>query len=336
MPKSPDIFFTLTPAEVEARLAPMIEVALGCYGVSKDAPVTLINVSENATYLIEDETGRSILRVHRHDYHDSSAIESELQWLDALRESAGVRTPQVLHAIDGHRVVALPDPGDGRIRHLVRFEFVEGQEPAEADVDTFALLGEVTARMHLHSRRWRRPASFSRFSWDLEHTIGALGRWGPWRDGIGLDPAGIDVLEWTARTIGRRLEAFGNGPDRYGLIHADLRAANLLVDGGELTVIDFDDCGFGWFLADLGGAVTFIEHDPRVPEFAAAWAAGYRRVAPLKESEEAELPTFVMLRRLMIIAWLSSHPTTDIALAEGATYSEQSCELAATYLSKFG
>ena len=60
-----------------------------------DAEITLINVSENATYRVDDPaTGeRFVLRVHRLGYHSTQAILSELDWLEALREEAGVRTP---------------------------------------------------------------------------------------------------------------------------------------------------------------------------------------------------------------------------------------------------
>jgi Ser/Thr protein kinase RdoA (MazF antagonist) len=39
-------------------------------------------------------------------------------------------------------------------------------------------------------------------------------------------------------------------------------------------VIDFDDCGWGWLLYDFGTAVSFFEHDPRVPELTEAWVRG--------------------------------------------------------------
>jgi Ser/Thr protein kinase RdoA (MazF antagonist) len=31
---------------------------------------------------------------------------------------------------------------------------------------------------------------------------------------------------------------------RYGLVHADMRLANVLHDGPETYVIDFEDCGY--------------------------------------------------------------------------------------------
>ena len=58
-----------------------------------------------------------------------------------------------------------------------------------------------------------------------------------------------------------------------------MRLANLLVDGDEVKVIDFDDCGFSWHLYDAATAVSFFEHEPHVPELMDAWVRGYRRVA---------------------------------------------------------
>jgi hypothetical protein len=43
-----------------------------------------------------------------------------------------------------------------------------------------------------------------------------------------------------------------------------------------------------------------------------------------------------MLRRLLLVAWIGSHAETDLAKSLGAAYTEGSCRLAETYLSKFG
>ena len=39
---------------------------------------------------------------------------------------------------------------------------------------------------------------------------------------------------------------------------------------------------------------------------------------------------------LLLVAWIGSHAETDLAQSLGAPYTEGSCELAETYLSKFG
>ena len=76
----------------------------------------------------------------------------------------------------------------------------------------------------------------------------------------------------------RGSSAYGQDAKRFGLVHADIRLANLLVDGDHVRVIDFDDCGFSWFMYDFATTVSFMEDHPRVPELRDAWVEGYRSV----------------------------------------------------------
>jgi Ser/Thr protein kinase RdoA (MazF antagonist) len=320
-----------------AKLEAMARAALARYDVSPDATLTLLNISENATYRVDDPItgGCSVLRLHRPDYHSRDDIESELTWVEALRESGIVRTPTVLPAVDGSRIVEGVH-GDGESRHAVRFSWVPGIEPPEDRlVDDFAELGAITARLHLHARSWQRPPHFRRMTWDYAHSLGASGHWGRWQDGMGLGSPELDQLGRLDVRLRDRLERFGDGPDRFGLIHADMRLANLLVDGSDVAVIDFDDCGFGWYLYDLGSSLSFIEHHPLVPAMIDSWVRGYRSVASLSAEEEAELPTFVLLRRLLLVAWIGSHADTDLAQDMGEEFTRTSCDLAEDYLSRF-
>jgi Ser/Thr protein kinase RdoA (MazF antagonist) len=220
----------------------------------------------------------------------------------------------------------------------VLFAFVPGAAPDEAALRTtdFATLGEITAVMHRHARTWRRPTGFTRFTWDWEHSLGAAGRWGRWRDGVAVGPQEAAVLAPAAELVRTRLAAYGRDPARYGLIHADLRLANLLVDGERINVIDFDDCGFSWFLYDFAAAVSFLEHDPRLAQWQDAWLRGYRRVEPLPAADEEMIPTFVMLRRLLLVAWMGSHPHSRESRETGPTYTDDSCVLAQRYLRSGG
>jgi Ser/Thr protein kinase RdoA (MazF antagonist) len=58
------------------------------------------------------------------------------------------------------------------------------------------------------------------------------------------------LLDRAAALVFRRLDAFGRGADRFGLTHGDLMPDNVLLQDGVPHVIDFDDCGFGWYLYD--------------------------------------------------------------------------------------
>ena len=149
-----------------------------------------------------------------------------------------------------------------------------------------------------------------------------------------MGPEELELLGRLDTTIRDRLAAYGQSDDRFGLIHADIRLANLLVDDGQVRVIDFDDSGFAWFMYDFATTVSFMEDHPRVPDLQDAWLEGYRSVAPLDPADEAELDTFVMLRRLLLVAWIGSHHTFATEAAElGAGFTTGTCALAERYLS---
>lgn len=328
--------------EVLVRMTEVAQRALERYDVTPDSTVSLLNVSENATFRVDDPmTGeKHILRVHRLDYHTREAIESELAWLDALRTDAGIRTPHVLSTSNGERVVTVADPTGGEARNVVMFEFLAGHEPLEDRlVEDFEELGRITARMHQHSRGWAPPGGFTRFAWDYDAAFGGEARWGRWQNGVGVGEAERQILGRLDATLQRRLAAFGTGSDRYGLVHADTRLANLLVDDGPsgrtVSVIDFDDSGFSWFLYDLGTAVSFIEHYPQVPEMIDSWVRGYRQLVDLPKEDEDEIWTFIMFRRLLLVAWIGSHSAVEIAQELGSGYTVGSCELAERYLTRF-
>lgn len=325
--------------ELVGHLARLAEASLPKWDLPDGARPRLINLSENATYLVEAPGAEpTVLRIHREEYHTKRAIESELAWLEALRTEGGVITPHAIPGRDGEviqsgRIEPLPNP-----RHMVLFKFIEGEEPDESQdlVAPFERLGEISARIHMHSRQWKRPDWFERLVWDYEHILGAAPYWGDWRAAPAMDEKALRLLERQQETIRRRLEAYGEGPDRFGLIHADIRLANLLILDGSTRVIDFDDSGLGWYMYDIATALSFIEDHPKVPELVASWLAGYRRHIDLPAADEAEIPTFIMLRRMALLAWIGSHAETDLAREQGPEFTRVSCELAESYLRDFG
>ena len=320
-----------------AKLHEFARDAVAKFGYSPESEVSLLNISENATFkVVDSNTGTdTILRIHRPFYHTAQAIQSELDWVQALREVQLVRTPAILPAGSGEQIILAQD-STGEERHAVMFEFMPGVEPTEDRlVDDFKTLGAITARLHDQSKQWNRPSNFFRFTWDFETALGPNGHWGSWRDGLAMGPSELEILGRLSDTLGSRLEKYGKSKDRFGLVHADMRLANLLVADKDVTVIDFDDCGFSWFMYDLGSSVSFIEDHPLIPDITASWVDGYRSVADLSKEEEAELPTFIMFRRLLLVAWVGTHQDTDTGKEMGANFTKVSCELAENYLSKF-
>lgn len=328
----------MTPHDRPLRsLQAALHDALGDWGFSPAASLTLLNVSENTVFLAEEDGQRLVLRVHRPGYHRAEEIASELAWIAALRAAAVLDTPAPAPGTDGRLLRRLSFGGEER--RVVAFDHVPGRSP-EADedlTDWFHHLGATSARLHAHARAWTPPPGFTRKSWTVETMLGRPGQWGghwgDWRQAAGLDPHGTALLARAATALGAAMARYGSGADRFGLIHGDLRLANLLVDGSRLRVIDFDDCGFGWFMYDFAAAVSFFEHAPTLPALLEAWTEGYASVAPLAAEDRAILPALVLLRRMLLLAWVASHPEAPTAQAIGAAYTASTLPLADRFLS---
>jgi Ser/Thr protein kinase RdoA (MazF antagonist) len=306
--------------------AMMLEPLLPCYGLAPDTRIRLLNRSENATYIAGDAL---ILRVHRQGYHTDPEIASELAWLTALQSIPGLRCVQPVAAVDG---TLLQHKGGHTI---VAFAPIAGREVAEADdlPHWFAHLGDISARLHAHARAWQPPAGFTRKRWDCDTILGDAPHWGHWRDAPGLTPDGARILTRLADDLRARLATYGTGPDRFGLIHADLRLTNLMIDDAGLWAIDFDDCGFGWWMYDLAAALSFIEDDPRLPDLVTAWCDGYTRTGTLTPADRAIIPALIMLRRVLLTAWLGTRADSDTAAQIGADgYTAGTVMLAERYL----
>ncbi|MEW6255211.1 MAG: phosphotransferase [Pseudomonadota bacterium] len=312
-------------------IEPSVRAAMPRWGLSPEACLERLSLSENIAFRARDGVRDLVLRVHRPGYHAPDEIASELAWLRALDGELPVPRPVATRDGDG----VLPLIFGARAYQAVAFDFLPGREP-QADANLpgwFGQLGHLTARLHLHARAWRRPDGFRRKAWTFDTMIGRAPLWGDWRQGLGLDAQGANVIARAAAQLERDLAGIGQGADVFGLIHGDLRLANLLVEGPRLSLIDFDDCGFSWFLYDFAAAVSFMEHAPVVPELAAAWCEGYRRVTALSDAQAACLPLFVTLRRILLTAWLASRADSDTARAFGPDYTAGTITLCEAYVS---
>lgn len=328
---------TMPLQEVLTHLEVMANESLPLWPVPMGAKARLINVSENATYLVEADNFRSVLRIHRPAYHSREGIGQELAWARALSDDGMVRTPSPIPGRDGEFVQEGQVPGLPEPRLMVMFEFAAGRQPDENEDLTapFERLGAIAARTHIHSQNWTKPELLQRLVWDTGAVFSPNAYWGNWRDAPNVTPEIREVLEEAEVVVCERLARFGKGPDRYGLIHADMRLANLLIDGDNPTLIDFDDSGLGWFLYDFATGVSFMETHPQVPALREAWVRGYRGVRPLSSEEEREIDTFVMLRRMALLAWIGSHIEAPEPQSMAPHFAAGTAKIAREYLSLF-
>jgi Ser/Thr protein kinase RdoA (MazF antagonist) len=304
--------------------------------------VKLLAFSENATYLVFDpETSEKlcVLRVGRPGYHTFEEYESEIAWLRQINDYTPLKVANPIKASDGTYIQQVEI--DGNTYFCVATEFLTGEtlehdNAPGAATDHFRTLGETTAYLHRQTEIWNGTKDIKRFHWDYENMIGENGIWGNWRDYPGLTAEEEAKIARCCEIIKGRLERYGKTEQNYGVIHADLRDTNIIVEGDVIKVIDFDDFGFGWHLHDLAGALTFIEERDDVPDLVNAWLDGYRKVLPFTDTDFVEIDTFILQRRIQMLAWLGSHQDSTPVQGYMQGYVEGTMGLVERYLRLFG
>jgi len=309
---------TLTARRGGAASAELARAAIALYPLSAGCRATLVRYGENTTYRVSEGDRSFALRLARPGYHSRTSIESEMAWMSALREH-GIDTPAPVHGKDGETVQALHLP-DGDVQHVVAFEWVQGAPLSQIDgLRPWRRLGEIMAEVHEHARRWSPPPGFTRPPWDLDALVGDEPRWGtPVPPGVWTEFDRRAII--AARDAVRgRLVAIGTGEARFGLIHTDLGFENVLVGpDGRTVVIDFDDCGASWYVYELASVLYPLEGTPGFDERRDLLIEGYRSRRPLPDEEIAELPTFLMCRRLTTLGWMFSRSDTPHAQRQRA------------------
>ena len=332
----------ITQASDARQLEQLALSALASWNV-EDVQLDLIKHRENAVYKVTLPDGtRRALRVHRANYHTDDELRSELLWMQALNEY-GVSTPDIIAASDGSLFVRASANSSQVTRQCDMLAWVDGaplgsiEGGSETDpsllIDSYRTVGRVMAKLHNHSSEWLLPDGFARHAWDIDGIAGRNPFWGRYWELEALTPAQADLLQAAAEIAKHRLGQFGQGSDRYGLIHADFLPENLLVDNADIKLIDFDDAGFGWHLFDIATSVFFYLGEQEFDAVLEALVEGYRTERRLPNEHLDMLPTLLMARGLTYIGWLHTRRETETARELTPVVVEGVCALAEDYCS---
>ena len=283
--------------------------ALPAWGRSASR-VELLARSENLSCAVVcDDGSRFVLRLHRPGYNERIELESEVAWVRSLA-GAGVAVPLAVATAEGAHYVTVDVGGERREAGLVAW--VDGSPVAElvgdsqADLATwFCQIGEMAGRIRTHTEQWEPPDWFVRRRWDADGLVGARPLWGRFWECADLEPPVRDLLGDARTELHARVSGLDDGPANFGLIHADLNLGNLLLDDDRLTVIDFDDAGFGFHAYELAVALQPLWGSPGYEVARTALLEGYRSSHEIA-SEHVDL--FVTVRSLMLVGWYCDRP----------------------------
>ena len=297
-----------------ARLRQVAAAALNRFPIAAGR-LTLVAHEENTTYRHDGPDGSHLVRVHRPQRHGrgvdtTKAIRSEIAWLQAVRKDTDLAVPVPVASRDGAPTVEASAAGETRICSVLCWMDGRIREGSARPVHLLRL-GDAMGRLHDQADAWTPSPDFVRIRWDHETFFGDIMVYGEtpaaecWR----LLP---DEVHARFRAVAARLADIMPRVDGDGLIHADLHLGNAIFQGGDVKLIDFDDCGTGPRLYELAVAVWELRDRPDYPAYRDALLDGYRA---RREIDVTHLDDFIALRQVAFDLWYTGTAQVNPAFA---------------------
>lgn len=304
------------------RMRQLARVALEAYGLA-DMPFKFVHQAGNTLFRVYDPSpdpatsanglfaaGQYLLRIHYPPYQAPEAIELELAWLAAMRREADLPVPEPVPTLDGRLLARVSIPGIPGERNCSLLRWLRGRYLTKGVGPVhYRAQGRLMAQLHNFSAEWQQPPGLTKRHWDWDALFGDV-------EGMDLTADEIwpliprqyhEPFQAVAREMGQVMDAWGTGPDVYGLIHADLGVdANLLFWGGEPRAIDFDDSGFGYWIYDLAIALEHCREDPAYFQYRDALLAGYAEYRSLPQEQLDRLDLFLSAWDVYLCLWAAA------------------------------
>lgn len=203
---------------------------------------------------------------------------------------------------------------------LTAFEKVEGTlaediPPAEWTDALFQAIGKAAGKLHRISRRYQPSRkALSRPQWFDSNEI---------HEATDLFAKSSDPAAGKLAALIDELKGLPTEAVDFGLIHDNLHFANFLIQPeGQVTIIDFDDCGYGWYSTDVAMALFDVlvlyntcdeaESQRFARRFMTNYLSGYRQENDLSLFWQSQIPHFLKLKELCIYVTLIGHSDIDV------------------------
>ena len=280
----------------------LLHTAMLRYGIQKDK-ISPIDTFESFIYEYERGGASYILRIGHSLRKSESLIQGEVDWINHLARG-GVSVAQASPSENGNLVEVIDD-GQGGYFLATAFTKAQGRQPWEEGWSTtrYETYGELLGKMHALAVDYQPIPAWKRPEWDA-----------PSMKFVEMYLPASEVSAHQAyQSLLRHIQSLPKDRTSYGLIHQDVHQNNFFMDAdGKLTLFDFDDCAYSWFINDIAIVLFYISMDAEefgyssvasfTTEFMVHFLQGYSRAFTVERSWLKEIPTFLKLRELELYA----------------------------------
>lgn len=261
------------------------------------ANLRLLGQVENFVYEFDNYHKNFILRITHSSHRSKELVKSELNFLNHLSiNNLPVCKPilsknnsftEIIKIKNGYFIVCA-------------FEKAKGHVLKEWNDQLIFNLGSLVGKLHSAAKTYSEKGLVKRQQWFEEDHIVSAEKYLPKDQKKVLDE--INTLTNFLKTIPQT-------KDNFGLVHTDIHKNNFFVYDQDITLFDFDDSCYHWFLYDISTVIYSAskavddsqEKNITIKNFMKIFFEAYRLE---NELDEKLLAYFLRLRDLLIYVFL--------------------------------
>lgn len=280
----------------------ILHEAMRRYGIAPEK-IHLLDSFESIVYEFERDGNGFILRIG-HSFRKSEAlIQGEVDWINHLARG-GVSVARAVPSENGKLVEVIDDARGGQFL-ATAFIKAKGQQPWLAGWTStrYENYGRLLGKMHALAVDYQPVPAWRRPEWN-DVSLNFIELYLPETEVIAHQKY-VSLME--------HIHTLPKDPASYGLVHQDAHQNNFFMDAdGTLTLFDFDDCAYSWFINDIAIVLFYISMDAEelgfkdsasfTHEFMTHFLRGYRQAYALSPAWLKEMPAFLKLRELELYA----------------------------------
>lgn len=279
---------SLSPSEQHLLLSQLAH----CYGIAQSQLHCLTDNPDDGVYGFTRNGQALVMKYTLPTARTFAALQVQVDWVNFLA-AHGVPVSRPMPSQQGLLVEQLPF--NDTFVSVVCYQYVPGERPTVPTLtaEQWQSWGQTLGKLHALSTQYTLPQPHGR----IDH----------WNTGATRDrrtiPADQTLVLEKFDALQHYFQALPQEPHVYGVVHGDVQANNLCLNQGRLWVIDFDVCGYHWFLLDIATSLYFTLWERPAEQSNATFAAyvldnlltGYAREHALDIEWLERLPLFLKL-----------------------------------------
>jgi Ser/Thr protein kinase RdoA (MazF antagonist) len=280
----------------------ILNEAAGRFGVNI-SEVKLIGGFQNFIYEYRKQEKSYILRLTHSSHRSENLIKGELDFILYLSEN-GVSASKPIYS----QYSRLTEKIDACEYSFIAASFekaigekIDYPECLNND-ELFVKCGQITGRIHALSKKYKPSVEeIQRHDWTQNYYLQNMKRFIPEDQ--------YKVYESCKRLMGK-IKNLNKSTDSYGLIHGDINVGNFFMNDEGITVFDFDECQYSWFVEDIAIQLFYIvyvflddsrdERQAQAYRFMKNFMKGYCQENFIDEYWLEQIPLFMQLREIIV------------------------------------